>query len=446
MNRRWIIPLIVGLALVITGIWGIEQNRQKRAYQIYMQNQYQRMFYDLLGHVENIQVDLSKVLVSGSPEHNNNLFSNISRQSFSAQEKLNQLPISHVALNKTSKFLAQIADYSSSMTKKNTPLNADQMETVAGLHNSAAKLTEELRGLFDMITDGTIKMGELRREGGFQLARAPERNLDGEFSKIHEKMADYPTLIYDGPFSDHLLEPKPRELKGESITFDRAKEIAKRFVGPEDIREIRRGSDSSGFIKTYGLEIIPEGNRRSPIYVSITKTGGHVAWMLNTRGIGESKLSMEEMKQKAETFLKEKGYANMIATYSVVTGDTGVVNFAYTQDGVIIYPDLLKVKVALDNGEVVGFEAQKFLMSHHDRDIRKPRLTEEEARRFISNQFNVSKGRLALIPLEDKTEVLTYEFKSKYQEDEFLIYINADTGDQEMILKIIKDKTGTLTM
>jgi germination protein YpeB len=180
--------------------------------------------------------------------------------------------------------------------------------------------------------------------------------------------------------------------------------------------------------------------------VSITKTGGHVAWMLNTRGIGESKLSMEEMRQKAEAFLKEKGYVNMMPTYSMVSGDTGVVNFAYTQDGVIIYPDLLKVKVALDNGEVVGFEAQKFLMSHHDRDIRKPRLTEEEARKFISNQFNVSKGRLALIPLEDRTEVLTYEFKGKYQEDEFLIYINADTGDQEMILKIIKDKTGTLTM
>ena len=119
LNRRWIIPFLL-CAIVITGVWGIAQYRQKNVYQIYMQNQYQRMFYELLDHVENIQVDFSKVLVSGSTEQNNKLFSDISRQSFSAQEKLNQLPVTHSALNKTSKFLTQTADYSSSMVKKRT--------------------------------------------------------------------------------------------------------------------------------------------------------------------------------------------------------------------------------------------------------------------------------------------------------------------------------------
>ena len=220
LNRRWIIPFLL-CAIVITGVWGIAQYRQKNVYQIYMQNQYQRMFYELLDHVENIQVDFSKVLVSGSTEQNNKLFSDISRQSFSAQEKLNQLPVTHSALNKTSKFLTQTADYSSSMVKKNEPLNSEHLENVTDLYNNAVKLTGELRTLFDKMADGSVNIGEVQKGVRLGIVKAPTKTLDEEFQKVHEKMTEYPTLIYDGPFSEHLIEQKPRELTGSQITLTR---------------------------------------------------------------------------------------------------------------------------------------------------------------------------------------------------------------------------------
>ncbi len=447
LNRRWLIPLLI-FAVVITGLWGAAQYRQKKVYQTYMQNQYQRMFYDLLDHVENIQVDFSKVLVSGSVEQNNKLFSDVSRQSFSAQEKLNQLPVSHTALNKTSKFLTQAADYSSSMVKKNEPLSSDHIESVTDLHNNAVKLTDELRTLFDKMVDGSVNIGELQRGVKLGLVKAPTKTLDDEFQEVHERMTEYPTLIYDGPFSEHLIERKPKELTGSQITFDQAKMIATDFIGADKIKDIRRGSDSTSFIKTYGLEVIPKGPGAAvnPIYMSITKTGGHIAWMLDNRKNGGKKLSLEDVTQKAEEFMKEKGFENMVTTYSMMNKDTGVVNFAYTQDKVIIYPDLIKVKVALDNGEIVGWEAQKYLMSHSDREIKEPLLTEDEANKYISDSIKTRKGRLAIIPTDDGNEVLTYEFKGNYRGDEFLIYINADNGKEEKILKIIKSESGTLTI
>jgi germination protein YpeB len=112
---------------------------------------------------------------------------------------------------------------------------------------------------------------------------------------------------------------------------------------------------------------------------------------------------------------------------------------------VLIYPDLLKVKVALDNGEIVGFDAYQYIMSHRKRDIPKPKLTEAEARKKVSGRLNVERVKLAIIPLPGDKEQLCYEFKGKYNQSDYFVYINADTGYEENILKIIKDEDGTLT-
>ena len=445
MNRRWIIPFLLFI-FIVTGIWGVLQYREKELYHAHMQNQYHRMFYELLNNVENIQVDLSKVLVSDSIEHNRELFMNVSRQSFSAQEKLNQLPITHSSLNETSKFLTQTADYCCSVGKKAERLNPDNIKNIDELHDNAVQLTGELKTLFHKIADGDMDLSRPKKRIDMGIIKPPNKTLDDEFLKVHEKMTEYPTLIYDGPFSEHLLEGKPKEIKGPRIKFDDGKKIARDFIGNERIKEIRRGNDGSGFVKTIGLEIILKGNEDSPIYMDITETGGHIAWMLNNRKINRKRLSIEEVVKKAELFMKEKGFEDMVATFSMLSDGAGVVNFAGTENGVILYPDLIKVKVALDNGEIVGWEAQQYLMAHHTREIKKPKLTERECQKYINGAVKTKKGRLCLIPTDDGKEVLTYEYEGNYNDDDFLIYINADNGNEEKILKLIKSKNGTLTI
>ena len=53
---------------------------------------------------------------------------------------------------------------------------------------------------------------------------------------------------------------------------------------------------------------------------------------------------------------------------------------------------------------------------------------------------------LAIIPTEWKTELFCYEFKGKVDDTEFLVYINAENGNEENILVIINTPNGTLTM
>ena len=104
------------------------------------------------------------------------------------------------------------------------------------------------------------------------------------------------------------------------------------------------------------------------------------------------------------------------------------------------------MQIALDNGEFIGIEAQGFHFSHHERKIEPPAITLDDARSKVSEKLEITKERLAIIPTESKNEVLCYEFKGTYKNEWYIVYINADTGREEQILKIIEADESVLTL
>lgn len=448
MRRERTVLVLLLVALLATGVWGYNQYIQKREYRIFLQNQYNRMFYDLIDHVETIEVDLAKSMVTASPKQSLILFSDVWRQAFSAQEKLNQLPISHLTLSNTAKFLTQVGDYSYSLTKKNIdgiPASTEDWNNLEKLHNYAGYLTVQLQKLRTDIQDARVNLAELRQEGKARFARVSDNIIDREFSRIEQEMVDYPTLIYDGPFSEHIQDVKPKGLTGPEIDYREATRAARNFLKGKKIRAMEKGSNGNGNIKTYGLQITTEDGNR--ISMDISRKGGHVVWMLNQRDVNSVNISPNQAVERAKKFLRENGYDSMVPTYSMRYDNIAVINFAYLDGSAVVYTDLVKVKVALDNGEVIGFEAQGYLTAHHKRNLPEPKISADDARDSISMRMNIKMPpQLALIPREDKSEVLCFEFRGEFEEDDFLVYINALTGKEERILKLIKNENGVLTM
>ena len=79
--------------------------------------------------------------------------------------------------------------------------------------------------------------------------------------------------------------------------------------------------------------------------------------LLGSRPVGEAALSRKEGVEQAAAFLEEHGYRDMAPSYFLEGDGILTVHFAPVLDGVYCYPDLVKVGVALDNGDVVSFEA-----------------------------------------------------------------------------------------
>lgn len=452
LNRKQYqkVMVVFAAALILAVFFGYNTYTEKKQYQTFLQNNYQRSFRELVTNVENIKLLLEKAEVSASPVQSNALMSQTWMQSYSAAENLGQLPITHVALSKTSKYLNQVSDYSYSLSRTNAQnkIASDKdMEQIGKLRGYAGELLELLHGMEEDVAQGKIKFGEIRKQGKLTLKKASKDAVEVNFGNMEDKFNEYPTLIYDGPFSDNVTGGKPKGLEGEDINLDKAKEKAKKFVGEDKVGKIVETSSGKGKIHTFGLEVIPKDNDRSKsISIDITKKGGYVLWMLNPRDIPEKKLTDQQASDKAQKFLKEQGFGELTETYFLKNDNTTTITFiGVTKEGVLIYPDLLKVKVSLDNGEIVGFDAYQYLMAHTKRDIKKPKLTEEEAKKKVNQKIKVERVKLAIIPIPGNKEQLCYEFKGKYNQADYFIYINAETGNEENILRIIKDEGGTLT-
>lgn len=452
-NRKHIIaPGVLSLLLVVALVWGYNQNQIRKQHEIALENHYQHLFFDVKKHVDNVQVNLSKAMVASSKEQNIVLFSQIMNEAFSAHAKLGQMPLTHAEMANTEKFLNQAADYSAYLIQRHLQgedITEEQRASLTDLQNNAAAFNAELSKIQGSLSEGTFLIGSMSNKQMKKVENANENVLQTSLVNLDKQVGKTPELIYDGPFSDQILNRKPVGLPENDVSLDKAKTIAQEFFGKDRVNDIEVFEEGENInevkIPSHTFHIYPQNQQKDlAVYMAVSKKGGKVLWMVNPRPVSNVKLSIKNAEEKALKYLQDKGFDSMEPNYSLKYDGTILFNFAYKENDVTIYPDLVKVKVALDTGEVVGFDASPYYMNHTERNIDSPHIDEAEARSKVKTKFNIDSIRLALIP-KGKNEILCYEFKGKYNDSDFIIYINALDGREEQILQIIKDENGTLT-
>ena len=127
-------------------------------------------------------------------------------------------------------------------------------------------------------------------------------------------------------------------------------------------------------------------------------------------------------------------------------GNYCYVNLVPKINDVYIYPDMLKVKVEKSNGIVCGFDAVSFAYNHQERTNLTATIGVTEARNKVNANMEIFSTKLCVIPLEFGGETLAYEFYGSMMGNEYYIYINALTGKQENILRVISTSEGELTV
>ena len=273
--------------------------------------------------------------------------------------------------------------------------------------------------------------------GGQALAGSVYQTVEGDFPEL-------PSLIYDGPFSDHIAGRSPRMLEGlPEVTQEDARLAAAKFFDLEPAL-FSLVSAGEGTLPTYGFSAAVDGGE---LYVEVTRQGGLVLEAISSRSAGTTALSQEEAAALARDFLASRGYPDMRESYFIDQGGVVTINFASAQGEVLCYPDLVKVSVALDTGRVVGFESKGYLMNHMARDLPAPAVTEAEAQAVVSPALTVLSHQLTVIPTGGEYEVLCHEFKCQDEDGRHVIvYVNAQNGQEEKLLLLLEDENGTLVL
>lgn len=445
-----IIAIVLAVAIVATIIYYAYQ--QSKKYITASENKYNMSFFELVDYVQNVETYLAKALISTTPEHGAETLTNVWREASVAQSCLAQLPINSHEMEKTSRFLNQVSDYSYSLSRKNISgqsLSSEDLKNIKELHSYSLELENTLNQLSEDLNNGRIKWGELQDEGTKAFATQVSSITKDSFSSLEENFHEYAGLIYDGAFSEHISSAEKKGLTGEDIDEERAKKVIEKFYGTDKVENIEsNGFSENAEIPSFDFSVKMKDNNTATI--SISKKGGHVIFANYNKTVNSEIISQDEANKFAQNFLNEHGYTNMKETYYLKQNGIVTINYAFTQIGennqqVVVYSDLIKVKVALDDGSILGIETSGYLNSHTERKLAEQIITKEKAKEVLNKELQIQSENLAIIPTKWNTEVLCWEFKGRVEDNDFLVYINAQTGKEEDILVIVNTPDGTLT-
>ncbi len=446
-KTRLAIGTIIILAIII-GILLYNMYNTKQESETNANTSYDMAFYQLLDYVQNVENFLAKSTISTSSEAGAETLTHVWREADLAVSYLSQLPLNVEQLNKTSKFLNQVSEYSYSLSRKNIykeELSQQDLDNLKELHKYSLQLKEGLEDIADKLSSGQIAWQEIRNDNNNEYTRQVDSISQVSFTDIDNNFNEFAGLIYDGAFSEHIELENKKGLPENEITEEEAENILKEIY-KESIENIeRQGLIDQGKIPVYQLEI-KEKNKQEKIHVAISQKGGKIVNLNKDRDVIDENISREEANKIGKEYLAKIGYPDMAETYFQTQENIITINYVYEQNGIAVYPDLIKVKIALDDGEILGVESTGYLNSHTTRTDTIPTISKEQAKAKLNPKLDIQSEKLAIIPTEWKTEILCYEFKGKVDETEFLVYINAKNGREENILVIIETPGGVLTM
>ena len=410
-------------------------------YAQYIEYSNERAFSDLVTQLSQMDSALSKLRYASSRHGVQTIAAKLWQSSESAKASLSSLSASPGAgLDKTQKFVAQSGDfafYLLSSSSGGSDITDDERSSIDSLYSASELVTREIGAVKNQLDIGQISFDSI----GSDLPYTDAIPLSGSMSGVEQEFPEYATLIYDGPFSEHLSYSRPRLLEGlEEVSTEQAMKYAASFAGipVTKLSLLYEGGDK---IKTFCFTT-DDGTT-----IEIAKNGGIVFGFRKIRDVASSLISPEEAVGLGKAFLEEHGFKNMRESYYSIYDGIVTVNYAFEQNGITVYGDLIKVSVALDDGEILGMEARGYLMSHTSRTLSAPAVSQAEGRQKLDPRLSVVSSRLALIPTSGEHEILCHEYVCKDENGaNVIVYINAATGQEENMYILLEDENGMLVV
>lgn len=434
-----VISLIAVAAIVTLSIFLSRNIRESTTLGNDLENVYQRAYYELVSNVNNMEINLSKLKVTSSTSARVEILNELSKCSQISTTALATLSAENYGVINTTRYINQTGDFAIYLQKKiidGEDISEDDYEIINNLYDMTRDMGRELALINDEIAKGDYNFVERLNDSDDIFSEV--------FMRLEESVVEIPALIYDGPFSSSLLEKEPKAVTGEEITPEEGIQEIKTILNDFGVKEIEYTGENNSFIPMYNYDALTENDEH--ISIEITQQGGHLVMLNISRTIEEPSYTPEECAELAEQYLESFGFENMKSVWVSNYNSSIYVNLAPVIDDIVWYPDLIKVKIASNTGELIGFEGLSYYYNHTQRDIESPTISQEEAISSISKNLTIETIRLALIPLEKGSEQLAYEFSGRVSDSQYYIYVDALTGEEIKVLRVIDSDEGTLLL
>lgn len=440
---------VIAVTLLLT--YGIYFNIKAEENNRTSQNHYQQTFYDLINYLEDTENYIFKAMVSGSENNTSKMLDEAWKNSVQAEACIAMLPLDSNLTSNASKYLVQMSDMARTWSDRaEGGLTDEEYETLNQMYGYAQDLT----GIFETMAVEVIQNpGSWDNLSTISTDVFNQTSTDEKYSYFNgftESFTDYPTLIYDGPFSDSEESGEKKDLPGDEYTSDAGSAKLKFYyksMGVETSAITYTGSNDHKGITLLNYDVaFSDGNKA---YISLTQDGGFFYSISMFKDVASTKLSNEEAVSRGEEILKSMNISDMKSSYYSLGGNCITVNYCYYKDGIMYYPDMIKLKLSLEDGSLMGYEAHSYVLNHFNRTEYDPasvEIDEASAKNKISPNLTVDSVSLSVTPGENSGETFAYEVKCHGFGRTVLVYIDVISGEEKDILILIEDSNGTLTV
>lgn len=428
-----VVSYLLALSVVMLG-FTLKEKSKSKYYTMLIEQGYEKSLSDLCSALDEINTELEKSMYLTSGEKMNSVAMILLNKSEQAKNDLASLPNGEEELTVLNRFLSQIGNYALYISSKDDLFN--ESETLQKLYNNSKIITETINSLNFEFNNEKYWMTEINNRLSGLLT---EDGLADAVYSVEESLTEYPTLIYDGPYADHITDKESKMLTSSNeIGIDEAKNRVAEYmnVSPSEM----------DYVSTEDSEIRSYLFLGENISAKVSVNGGYIVYFRKYYPNVEKKINYTKVLENAKKFLNQLGITNMVDTYYYEDEGVTVVNFAYRNGDIICYSDLIKVGVSMENGEIVLFEGGGYITNHREREIEEAEIGIEEAKEKLSPLLTVKSFKTALIPKKHTyNEILCYEFVCDGAENrEIIVYINAISGEEEEIFLRIDTSGGTL--
>lgn len=438
MKGSWIVAGVLGAALIGTGYWGYTQHRDLNEMNLKAENSYQRAFNELTYDIDLLHDKIGTTLAMNSRTSLSPALADVWRISIQSKSDIAQLPLKFVPFDKTQAFLTGVGNFSYKSAVRDLdkePLTDKEFDSLKKIYSTAEKIQDGLRNVQTNIMNKNlswIDVGQMAEE-----RKAPRDNSIVNGFKHIEQVKATTDKDFGPTFTNGQEESKGlKKLTGKKISETEAKKIAQDYVPLKNVEKIQVDKSQNRKFEPFYAITMAHTKPTADTYMQITETAGLPIFFMTTRQMKTQQIGLDDAVKKGLSYLNSKNYKNMELYDSSQYDTVGVLQYVKSVNNVRIYPEAIQLEVALDNGEVIGFNAKNYITSKHVRKIPTPKLTLSQAKGKLNKNVKVEEERLAVILNDFNKEILTYEFLCTYNHDTYDIYINAMNGREEKVKKL----------
>lgn len=386
---------------------------------------YKSTVYELTGIMEHVDDDLERVRVSASPAQQSRILTDLLVQTRLAELDLEKLPVAVEHTQNLTSFVNRTARECERLLAKlrrGEELSDGDFACLERLYTVHRSLVDEVTKLTDGLTDKDVSVYLKKGKGSVQ------KTLERLEGLTLEENGSSPRVRGERKSEPRTLEERPRE----KIDPTRATALCEAYFAEYPVQGFTCiGETVTPQYSAYNVQGYDDEG--GSLFAEVSQRDGRLLRFDYYEDCAEETFDRENAQRIAESFLEKLGYEDLEVVRARENGTTTDFVYLYSTDGIVCYPDEVRVKVCRSRGVVSGFDGVEYVQNHRDRGALNAKITMQDAADKLHKNLEVEASRLCLVRAV-RGECLAYEFLCTHGEEKFFVYVDADDGSELAIL------------